>query len=167
MDKLITKIMNQYWQDELSKEDIILQNHFSDHDIKVALEIALANQDAVLAENTFMVGYFFDLWASPNLMEVLKKLLLENWHHHHEDIVGLFQRKFNDDVTLLPVLISAIHNVPNYLNPINLKYPYLRKIVYAIGAQSAPYNINTLELLCTFGDVELTKLALHQIKKWI
>ncbi len=159
--------MNQYWQDELNAADIILQNHFSHDDIKVALEIALANRDATLIENTFWLCFFLDLWNSKKLTDVLKKILLESWHCEHENIVGLFQRKFNDDVTLLPVLINAIHNVPNYLSHTDLKYPYFRKIVYAIGSQSAPYNINTLELLCGFGDVELTKLALHQIKKWV
>ena len=47
-----------------------------------------------------------------------------------------------------------------------MKYPYIRKIIYAIGAQPEPYNIDALEKLATkTNDEQIKDLALHQIKK--
>jgi hypothetical protein len=97
---------------------------------------------------------------------IYKKLLLEVWHIESEDIARYFQNKFNDDKENISVLLDAIKIVPDYLKFDDMKYPYFRKLVYAIGAQPEPYNIEALEKLAhETNDEQIKSLALHQIKK--
>ena len=53
-----------------------------------------------------------------------------------------------------------------YLEPEDFKYPYIRKIIYAIGAQPQPESLLALEKLAFETDDEKIKeLALHQLEK--
>lgn len=91
---------------------------------------------------------------------------METWHIENEDIVRYFQNEFNNDRENISILLRAIKIVPDYLKFDDMKYPYFRKIIYAIGAQPEPYNIEALEKLASETDDEQIKeLALHQIKK--
>lgn len=100
------------------------------------------------------------------LYPIYKKLLMETWHIENEDIVRYFQNEFNNDRENISILLRAIKIVPDYLKFDDMKYPYFRKIIYAIGAQPEPYNIEALEKLASETDDEQIKeLALHQIKK--
>jgi len=57
-------------------------------------------------------------------------------------------------------------NIPEYLEPKDFKYPYIRKIIYAIGAQPQPESLLVLEKLASETDDEKIKeLALHQLEK--
>lgn len=117
--------------------------------------------------------YFYSIfWDLPNKLcfseelRIFRKYLLVKWHHEHEEIVGSFQIIFNDNNKNIPILLEAINNIPEYLQPEDFKYPYIRKIIYAIGAQPEPYNIEALEKLeYETGDEQIRDLALHQIKK--
>lgn len=78
----------------------------------------------------------------------------------------LFQSTFNNNIENIPILLKAIDNVPKYLEPEDFKYPYVRKIIYAIGAQPQPESFLVLEqLVSQTKDVEIKKLALHQLEK--
>jgi len=120
------------------------------------------------------INKYFDtiFWSLPvSLSEkeeinIYKKYLLRNWHHEHEEIVGMFQIAFNQDVDNINVLEKDINNLPRYLQVQDLRYSYIRKIIYAIGAQPDPYNIEALGKLAKETDDEQIKnLALHQIEK--
>jgi len=117
---------------------------------------------------------YFDaiFWTLPCILSLeekanlFRKYLLKNWHHEHEEIAGSFQGFFYNDKDNIQVLLQAIDNIPNYLNRNDLKYPYIRKLIYAIGAQPEPFNIETLEKLASETiDMQIKELALHQIKK--
>lgn len=98
--------------------------------------------------------------------EIFMKLILENWHNENEDMIGFFQSIFNYEVENIKPLIQAISLVPDYLNYDDMKYPYIRKLIYAIGAQPEPYSIEALEKLANeTNDEQIKDLALHQIKK--
>lgn len=98
--------------------------------------------------------------------DIFMKLILENWHNENEDLVGFFQTIFNYEVENIKHLMQAINLVPDYLNYDDMKYPYIRKIIYAIGAQPEPFNIEALEKLANETDDEQIKeLTLHQIRK--
>jgi len=60
----------------------------------------------------------------------------------------------------------ALNKLPDfYKSSDDLKYSYIRKIIYAIGAQPTPENIQALEEIAQSRDNEIRNLALHQIKK--
>ena len=62
--------------------------------------------------------------------------------------------------------LKAIDNIPEYLEPEDFKYPYVRKIIYAIGAQPQPESLLALEKLASeTNDIKIRELALHQLEK--
>ncbi len=62
--------------------------------------------------------------------------------------------------------LKAIDNIPEYLEDDDFKYPYIRKIIYAIGAQPQPESLLALEKLASeTNDTEINKLALNQLEK--
>lgn len=98
---------------------------------------------------------------------IYKQLLSEDWHIEHEDIVGLFQSHFNRDIENIHILLSALINIPAYLQEDKAtKYSYIKKIIYAIGAQPQPESLSALEKLASETcDKKIKELALHQLKK--
>ncbi len=110
------------------------------------------------------IGFVLNIF-NKNHIENLRKLLGENWHKSHEDIVGLFQTKFHQNTENLGVLLSALKTIPDYLQPEDFKYSYIRKLIYAIGAQPEPWNIESLEALTKSEDEKIRDLAIHQIEK--
>ena len=62
--------------------------------------------------------------------------------------------------------LKAIDNIPEYLEDDDFKYPYIRKIIYAIGAQPQPESLLALEKLAfETNDIKIKELALHQLEK--
>ncbi|WP_106625602.1 hypothetical protein [Bacteroides sp. Marseille-P3684] len=98
---------------------------------------------------------------------VYKKLLLEDWHIEHEDIVGSFQWHFNKNVANISLLLEALIKIPKYLQEdVVTKYSYIKKIIYAIGAQPQPESLSALEKLAAeTSDEKIKELALHQLEK--
>ena len=81
-------------------------------------------------------------------------------------MASAFQTIFNNNTENIPILLKAIDNIPTYLEPEDFKYPYIRKIIYAIGAQPQPESLLALEKLAAeTNDTEIKKLALHQLEK--
>ena len=97
-----------------------------------------------------------------------RELLCEKWHIENEDIVTLFQFTWNNNIENIPILLKAINNIPEYLQDEISKYSYIKKIIYAIGAQPQPESLLALEKLASeTNDTEIKKLALHQLEKRI
>lgn len=102
-----------------------------------------------------------------NFEKIYQKLLIENWHIENEDIVSFFQNIFNENKDNIIFLLKALENIPEYLKVDNItKLSYIKKIIYAIGAQPQPESLLALEKLASeTNDEEIKKLALHQIEK--
>lgn len=163
---IINEIMNKFWSNEIGL-DQIKKNYAGNvkkSDLTDTLLIAYENKDKIVLGNGLFIGFALNLFSNENEL-ILSKLLLQNWHREHEDIVGLFQKTFNDNVNNITPLLSIIETIPDYLNERDLKYPYLRKIIYAIGAQPEPNNIRALEGLLTNDDLKIVDLVKHQIEK--
>jgi len=112
------------------------------------------------------------LWRFPisisenDFLKILQFFLLENWHHDHEHIISSLQQYYNKDRNTIMYLIKIMSELPDfYKHDEDLKYPFIRKIIYAIGAQPEPYNIEALEKISQSEDKEIKELALHQIEK--
>jgi hypothetical protein len=163
---IFNEIMTKYWSNEIDKQSIqnLYQNRVNTLDLTQSLNIAFSNKDKSSLENCFFVAYTLNLFSIEN-EAIISKLIVENWHKEHEDIVGLFQRKFNNNKQNIQILLQAINNIPEYLQDDDFKYPYIRKLIYAIGAQLEKDNIETLLILAKSEDEQIGKLALHQIKK--
>ena len=98
--------------------------------------------------------------------EIYQEFLLQKFHHEHEEMASAFQTIFNNNTENIPILLKAIDNIPKYLEDDDFKYPYIRKIIYAIGAQPQPESLLALEKLASeTNDIQIKELALHQLEK--
>ncbi|OQP40086.1 hypothetical protein A4H97_17900, partial [Niastella yeongjuensis] len=163
---IINEMMDLFWNHTISEEEILssYRNKVTYADFKTSLETANQNKDKKLLKNTFFVGFWFDFFDE-GTGTILKDLILGNWHSKHEDIAGIFQRIFHTEKESIPVLLKAIDTIPEYLQQEDYKYPYIRKLIYAIGAQPEMDNIEALKKLAQSDDEQIIELALHQIKK--
>lgn len=161
----INEVVNNLWHGAINEEEFDKNKFsFSPKEVSEAISIASENQDIELLGKTFFVAFSFDLFDDRHI-DCLKSLLLFNWHREHEDIIGLFQRKFNTDNSVINILIQAIETIPQYIIDNEDKYIYLRKIVYALGYQPFPHNQKALTSLLSTYDEEFKALVEHQLAK--
>jgi len=163
----ITNIFNLYYSKKITREErlTILKNSISIEDFNEAILLLEDGKSLEDVRNVILTGWLLNCF-NPSNEEPLRRLLLLNFHNSHEDIVDLFQTMCNNSTKNIPILLKAIDNIPEYLEPEDFKYPYVRKIIYAIGAQPQPESLLALEKLTSeTNDTEIKKLALHQLEK--
>ena len=165
--KKITKIFNLYYTDKITREErlTMLKNTISIEDFNEAILLLEDGKSLEDVRNVILTGWLLNCF-NPSNEEPLRKLLLLNFHNSHEDIVDLFQTMWNNSTENIPILLKAIDNIPKYLEDDDFKYPYVRKIIYAIGAQPQPESLLALEKLASeTNDIKIKELALHQLGK--
>ncbi|GGW49149.1 hypothetical protein [Arenibacter certesii] len=161
---MINTLMSKFWKNEITKDEIKkYKSKINSNEIKKSFEKALANKDRKLLEETLFIGFIID--NIDDSKDVLLNLISKEWHAENEDIIRLFQNRFNTSENNIPYLLNAINNVPKYIFENGDNISYIKKIMYAIGAQPEPYNIEALEELAKSDDIQIKDLALHQIKK--
>ena len=143
----------------------MLKNSISIEDFNEAILLLEDGKSLEDVRNVILTGWLLNCF-NPSNEEPLRRLLLLNFHNSHEDIVDLFQTMWNNSTKNIPILSKAIDSIPEYLEPEDFKYPYIRKIIYAIGAQPEPESFLALEKLASeTNDIKIKKLALHQLEK--
>lgn len=165
--KKITKIFNLYYTDKITREErlTMLKNTISIEDFNEAILLLEDGKSLDDVQNVILTGWLLNCF-NPSNEEPLRRLLLLNFHDSHEDIVDLFQTMWNNSTKNIPILLKAIDNIPKYLKDDDFKYPYVRKIIYAIGAQPQPESLLALEKLASeTNDIKIKELALHQLEK--
>ena len=165
--KKITKIFNLYYTDKITREErlAMLKNTISIEDFNEAILLLEDGKSLDDVQNVILTGWLLNCF-NPSNEEPLRRLLLLNFHDSHEDIVDLFQTMWNNSTKNIPILLKAIDNIPKYLEDNDFKYPYIRKIIYAIGAQPQPESLLALEKLASeTNDIQIKELALHQLGK--
>ena len=165
--KKITKIFNLYYSKKITREErlTMLKNSISIEDFNEAILLLEDGKSLEDVRNVILTGWLLNCF-NPSNEEPLRKLLLLNFHNSHEDIIDLFQTMWNNSTKNIPILLKAIDNIPKYLEPEDFKYPYIRKIIYAIGAQPQPESLLALEKLASeTNDIKIKELALHQLGK--
>jgi len=165
--KKITKIFNLYYTDKITREErlTMLKNTISIEDFNEAILLLEDGKSLDDVQNVILTGWLLNCF-NPSNEEPLRRLLLLNFHDSHEDIVDLFQTMWNNSTENIPILLKAIDNIPEYLEDDDFKYPYIRKIIYAIGAQPQPESLLALEKLASeTNDIKIKELALHQLGK--
>jgi len=163
----ITNIFNLYYSKKITREErlTMLKNSINIEDFNEAILLLEDGKSLEDVRNVFLTGWLLNCF-NPSNEEPLRKLLLLNFHNSHEDIVDLFQTMWNNSTKNIPILLKAIDNIPEYLEPEDFKYPYIRKIIYAIGAQPQPESLLALEKLAAeTNDIKIKELALHQLEK--
>ena len=163
----ITNIFNLYYSKKIAREErlTMLKNSISVEDFNEAILLLEDSKSLEDVRNVILTGWLLNCF-NPSNEEPLRKLLLLNFHNSHEDIIDLFQTMWNNSTKNIPILLKAIDNIPEYLEDDDFKYPYIRKIIYAIGAQPQPESLLALENLASeTNDIKIKELALHQLEK--
>ena len=163
----ITNIFNLYYSKKITREErlTMLKNSISIEDFNEAILLLEDGKSLEDVRNVILTGWLLNCF-NPSNEEPLRRLLLLNFHNSHEDIVDLFQTMWNNSTKNIPILLKALKNIPKYLEPEDFKYPYIRKIIYAIGAQPQPESLLALEKLASeTNDIKIKELALHQLEK--
>ena len=163
----ITNIFNLYYSKKITREErlTMLKNSISIEDFNEAILLLEDGKSLENVRNVILTGWLLNCF-NPSNEEPLRRLLLLNFHNSHEDIVDLFQTMWNNSTKNIPILLKALKNIPKYLEPEDFKYPYIRKIIYAIGAQPQPESLLALEKLASeTNDIKIKELALHQLEK--
>jgi len=131
--------------------------------------VFLLNDSLDKDDASFFEALFWDLPNNLSFREeelILQFFIEDVRHREHENMAISFQARFNNNIDNISVLLKSINLIPKYLDSYDFKYSYIRKIIYAIGAQPEPYSIEALEeLVNATSDQEIKELALHQIKK--
>ncbi len=163
----IKSIMKSYYLNKIEDNDELrrlYKDFFTKDDIIKALHIAVEEKDSQGVEDIFHISFALNLLPSKE-ESIFQILLLERWHNRHEDVVRLCQNVYHNNKENAKTLLNAIETIPEYLQDEDFKYPYIRKIIYAIGAQPEPDNIKALEDLAKSKDEKIRDLATHQIEK--
>jgi len=163
----ITNIFNLYYSKKIAREErlTMLKNTISIENFNEAISLLEDTKSLDDVQNVILTGWLLNCF-NPSNEEPLRRLLLLNFHNSHEDIVDLFQTMWNNSTKNTPILLKALKNIPKYLEPEDFKYPYIRKIIYAIGAQPQPESLLALEKLAfETNDIKIKELALHQLEK--
>jgi hypothetical protein len=164
----IKTIMKRYYLNEIrDNEELynLYKEQITQEKITEAFEVAITSKDTQAIEDILHIGFVLNLFNNFDC-KIFCVLLQEQWHNRHEDITQLFQHSCNRDVSSISILLNAIDNIPEYLQEDDFKYPYVRKLIYAIGAQPEPYNIEALEKSANeTNDEKIRELALYQIEK--
>jgi hypothetical protein len=148
----ISDIMHRYYitREIQDKEHLIgvLVKEVTIKQFDEAISNLSSTLNADIVSDVLYVGFLTKYFNEKN-EGTLKKILSLNFHKSHEDITSLFQSNYHNNKENIPILLQSINNIPSYLTPDDFKYPYIRKIIYAIGAQPEPYNIEALEKLAS------------------
>ncbi len=167
MRKLTDKEKQLLWNYSagmISRQEFLQDFRFrpSYEEVRYLLEEALAKEKS---------PGFEAVWRLPTLLtleeerSLYREYQLKDGHQQHENMARAFQTYFNDDVADIPVLVQAIDLVPSYLDDSDSRYPYIRKLIYAIGAHPEPESMAALEKIAGSEDETIKELALHQIEK--
>ena len=163
----IDNIMKRYYTGQITREqeEEELRNCVNVQNFNIAICSLEKIASLDITRSVILVGFILDLYNSAN-EKPMRDLLLLNFHDSHEDIVRLFQLRWNNNIENITILIQATRSIPDYLSPVDIKHSYLQNIIYAIGAQPQPESLCALEyLLSETKDKEIKKMISSQIEK--
>jgi hypothetical protein len=125
-----------------------------------ALEAAISSRDA-----DALWKVLADIEEEPSSVPLLARLLLEDWHESHEDIV------FSLGLVGDPYAVDAINKAvtipfPHMIEWGNL-HEFQRKCAYALAKIGSADSRTALEILATHSDPYLRKFGQEGLDNWL
>jgi hypothetical protein len=109
----------------------------------------------------YALGYFLN--PSEKLC-LFKLAILDDWHQEHGELIGALQIFEPKTTHNLEVIKWSLGNLPAYITRHeDFKYPYVKKCMYAIGAQSQPEALIVLQEFQKSQDDIISSLAGEQL----
>lgn len=148
---------------EISKEKFLLHFPSAVRDGRLARELVDQADMAQNAEDlqcALIVGFAFQF--SPEIRDVLVRLLNANWHHSHEDIVTALE------IWQSPDTVDALYRITQWI-PKYLEFDENRalaiKAIWALGKVPGADAQKRLEELARSDEPLLQKCAVKQLKR--
>lgn len=98
------------------------------------------------------------------IAEALSRLLLEEWHESHEDIV--FELGLIGDPRSIPAILQAAQSHIEYLERWGNLHEFQRKCAYALARIGTNESRDALEVLAASEDGHLREYAKEGLAKW-
>jgi len=127
---IIANIFSLYYAHKITREErkVILQKNINPDMFNLAISSLIDGGTLEITQEVILTGFLLDYYSEANEFP-MRKLLLQNFHDSHEEIVSLFQSHWNNDTENIPILLKALKSTPQYLQPEDFRYPYIRKII--------------------------------------
>lgn len=160
-------LMDLYYAKQITQEEMVekLRESVSLDDFNIAISTLPSSGSREVVGDVLLAGFWM-AYYNENNEAPLRELLGKNFHDSHEDIVSLFQLRWNRKVENIHSLLQALESIPDYLSPDDFRYPYISNLIYAIGAQPQPESLNALEaLLSETNDDVIRAMLSRQIEE--
>ncbi len=125
------------------------------------LSDALTSKSADQVDFAMSLASHFHYWK-PDLAHILNKLLLEDWHYRHEDIVSLLQG-MKSPTSVEPLYQTALKKF-DYLSYDDL-YGLARKCTWALSEINTNESIGKLRLLAQTDNAYIRQYANKRLEK--
>ncbi len=131
------------------------------------LLMSLKDLDKREREGKFSVLYsgFPHSMDKKQFAEFCRFFLLEKWHHQHEEI--LEDLSYHDSYLCeenVDAILALMNDLPDFYKAGNdLKYPFIRKCLYAIEGQPKPYSSEGLREVYRESDELVKGWALYHL----
>jgi hypothetical protein len=150
---------------KITRNDLLTRLHLDeselDNFISASLEKGYADKNSDDIEYAFYVGFGFDLLYSHELLDILCKLITEDWHISHEDIAMILQRLRSPESVDCLVNAISIANQLEYLE-YNEGESFIIKCTWALGDINTEYANQKLNELSLSTNSRIRKAAMFQ-----
>lgn len=125
------------------------------------LQTGLTLKDPLIIEYNMLLGYVLDVYDH-SLVDLLNKLLLEDWHHRHEDITLLLQQ-LKSHSSIEALYLMAIRQLI-YLS-YDDSYALARKCIHALGDINTDASWEKLRLIAAL-DIPILNEKIDNQKRY-
>jgi hypothetical protein len=125
------------------------------------LERAYEQNNADDLEYVMFVGFAFDLY-SEKMANILSQLLIQDWHHVHEDLASVLQ-DLKDPQSIDNLYQTALANY-EYLD-FDDSYALAVKCIWALGDINTEYAREKLKLLAKSNNSIIKENAVNQLNR--
>ena len=114
----IANIFSLYYAHKITKEERkgILKRYISPEMFDIAVFSLIDKGTLEITREVILTGFLLDYYSEANEIP-MRKLLLQNFHNSHEDIVSLFQSQWNNNTENITVLLKALKKSRSIYNP--------------------------------------------------
>ncbi len=162
----INELIGKYYSREIAEKEevknMLIQKGISVEDIVNALNAAMQNKNYRELSRIFFAIALTRLY-SPEYLSALRKLLKEQWHKSHEEIMLILQFDIYDPDCVDDVA-EAMHIKFEDMFPEDLD-AFIRKGAYVLAGIDTEYAKNKLEELANDENPIIRKYCSYQVKK--
>ena len=110
---MIANIFSLYYAHKITREErkVILQKDINPDMFNLAVSSLIDRGTLEITQEVILTGFLLDYYSEANEIPI-RKLLLQDFHDSHEEIVSLFQSLWNNDTENIPILLKALKSIP-------------------------------------------------------